>query len=108
MVQADRNCSSGDRAACEPDSSRHAARKRWRSTDLFQQRRCRIDAGDAPGWYWIEELHDPAYNINYGSQMLAGLYAKYGSYREALFHYGPMDMGYYYADLVLRIWETYT
>ena len=56
----------------------------------------------------MEELHDPAYNVNYGSQMLAGLYAKYGSYRDALFHYGPMDMGYYYADLVLRIWETYT
>ena len=56
----------------------------------------------------IKELQDPAFNIHYGSQMLAGLYAKYGSYREALFHYGPMDMGYYYADLVLRIWETYT
>ena len=56
----------------------------------------------------IEELQDPAYNVNYGSQMLAGLYFKYGSYREALFHYGPMDMGYYYADLILRIWETYT
>ena len=56
----------------------------------------------------IEELQDPAYNVNYGSQMLAGLYTKYGSYREALFHYGPMDMGYYYADLILRIWETYT
>ena len=56
----------------------------------------------------IEELQDPAYNVNYGSQMLAGLYFKYGSHREALFHYGPMDMGYYYADLILRIWETYT
>jgi len=55
----------------------------------------------------IEELQDPAYNIAYGSQMLAGLYAKYGSYREALFHYGPMNIGYHYADLVIKIWENY-
>jgi len=56
----------------------------------------------------IEELKDPSFNVAYGSQMLAGLYAKYGSFRDALFRYGPMDVGYYYADLVLRIWETYT
>ncbi len=55
----------------------------------------------------IEELQDPAYNIAYGSQMLAGLYAKYGSYREALFHYGPANIGYHYADLVINIWENY-
>jgi soluble lytic murein transglycosylase-like protein len=55
----------------------------------------------------IEELQNPAFNISYGSGMLAGLYNKYGSYREALFRYGPMDMGYSYADLVLRIWENY-
>lgn len=54
-----------------------------------------------------EELQDPAYNIAYGSQMLAGLYASYGSYREALFHYGPTEIGYDYADLVLKIWENY-
>lgn len=55
----------------------------------------------------IEELRNPQFNINYGSQMLADLYAKHGSYREALFRYGPMNIGYYYADLVLKIWETY-
>jgi soluble lytic murein transglycosylase-like protein len=55
----------------------------------------------------IEELKDPTFNITYGSQMLAGLYAKHGSYRDALFHYGPINVGYYYADLVLKIWETY-
>ena len=55
----------------------------------------------------IEELLDPAFNIRYGSQMLADLYAKHGSYREALFRYGPSDIGYHYADLVLKIWENY-
>jgi soluble lytic murein transglycosylase-like protein len=55
----------------------------------------------------IEELQDPAFNIAYGSQMMAGLYVKFGSYREALFHYGPADIGYHYADLVLGIWENY-
>jgi len=55
----------------------------------------------------IVELEDPEFNLAYGSQMLADLYAKYGSYREALFRYGPMDMGYAYADLVLSIWESY-
>jgi soluble lytic murein transglycosylase-like protein len=55
----------------------------------------------------IEELQDPAFNVAYGSEMLADLYTRHGSYREALFRYGPINMGYYYADLVLRIWETY-
>lgn len=55
----------------------------------------------------IKELQDPAFNIAYGSQMLAELSAKHGSYREALFHYGPIDMGYRYADLVLEIWKKY-
>lgn len=55
----------------------------------------------------IAELEDPAYNIQYGSQYLASLVEKYGSYREALYKYGPMDIGYHYADLVLNIWGTY-
>jgi hypothetical protein len=55
----------------------------------------------------IAELQNPAFNVAYGSQMLAGLYQKYGSYREALFRYGPVNMGYYYADKVLGIWNTY-
>ncbi len=53
----------------------------------------------------IKELQDPAFNINYGSRMLANLYSKHGTYREALFRYGPMNIGYHYADLVLSIWE---
>ncbi len=55
----------------------------------------------------IAELKDPTFNINYGSRMLANLFAKHGSYREALFRYGPIDMGYAYADKVLNIWGTY-
>ena len=55
----------------------------------------------------IEELQNPDYNIQFGSQMLAELLTKHGSYREALFRYGPMDIGYQYADLVIKIWENY-
>jgi soluble lytic murein transglycosylase-like protein len=55
----------------------------------------------------ITELQDPDFNLAYGSRMLANLYAKHGTYREALFRYGPMNMGYRYADLVLKIWENY-
>ena len=55
----------------------------------------------------IEELKDPDFNIAFGSRMLANLSTRHGSYREALFRYGPMDVGYRYADLVLTIWENY-
>lgn len=46
--------------------------------------------------------------IDYGTRMLAGLYKKEGSWKDALFRYGPMDVGYYYADIVLKIWEEYS
>jgi soluble lytic murein transglycosylase-like protein len=55
----------------------------------------------------IAELEDPAFNIAYGSQFLAGLVQKHGSYREALYKYGPIDIGYHYADLVLGIWDAH-
>ena len=55
----------------------------------------------------IDELLDPSFNIQYGSSYLAGLIEKKGSEREALFSYGPMDMGYGYADIVLTIYENY-
>ncbi len=51
----------------------------------------------------MQELFDPKYNISYGTQLLASLIQKYGDIREALKAYGPMDVGYYYADLVLGI-----
>jgi soluble lytic murein transglycosylase-like protein len=55
----------------------------------------------------IEELQDPKFNIKYGTAMLANLFGKYGDIREALKYYGPMDVGYYYADKVLGIYNSY-
>jgi len=55
----------------------------------------------------INELLDPSFNIQYGSRYLAGLIAIKGSEREALFTYGPMDMGYGYADIILTIFGKY-
>ena len=55
----------------------------------------------------IEELQDPKFNIKYGTGMLANLFGKYGDIREALKYYGPMDVGYYYADKVLGIYNSY-
>jgi hypothetical protein len=53
------------------------------------------------------ELKDPEFNINYGTKMLADLVRRYGNVRDALKSYGPMDMGYYYADKVLGIFQQY-
>jgi soluble lytic murein transglycosylase-like protein len=55
----------------------------------------------------IEELQDPAFNVEYGTAMLAGLLSKHGNIRDALLYYGPMDVGYYYADKVLGIFENH-
>lgn len=55
----------------------------------------------------MDELYDPDFNIQYGSRMLAGLVSKHGSVRDALAAYGPMNVGYYYADKVLTIYERY-
>ena len=55
----------------------------------------------------IQELYDPSFNIAYGSRMLANLIKKYGDQREALYHYGPIDVGYRYADSIISIYETY-
>jgi soluble lytic murein transglycosylase-like protein len=51
------------------------------------------------------ELFDPSFNITYGTHMLAGYVNRYSSIREGLKAYGPMDMGYRYADLVLKIYN---
>lgn len=53
------------------------------------------------------ELQDPAFNIDYGTRFLAGLVEKRGTLREALYAYGPMNVGYSYADKVLGIYESY-
>jgi soluble lytic murein transglycosylase-like protein len=55
----------------------------------------------------IEELQDPQFNINYGSKLLAGLAKKHGNYRDALKAYGPMQVGYTYADKVLSIYQKF-
>jgi soluble lytic murein transglycosylase-like protein len=49
----------------------------------------------------MAELYDPEFNISYGTKMLAGLIRRHGDVRDALRAYGPMDMGYRYADIVL-------
>jgi hypothetical protein len=53
----------------------------------------------------ISELEDPDFNIAYGTRMLAGLNSRFGNIRDALKSYGPMDVGYSYADKVLAIFE---
>ena len=55
----------------------------------------------------IAELEDPEFNVEYGTRMLSGLQNRLGSIRDALKSYGPMDVGYYYADIVLSIYERY-
>lgn len=52
-----------------------------------------------------EELYEPEFNVSYGTRMLAGLIQKHGDIREALRAYGPMNMGYAYADIVLNIFR---
>lgn len=54
----------------------------------------------------IAELEDAAFNIEFGTRMFAGLVHEYGSAREALVAYGPMNVGYYYADRILSLYET--
>ncbi len=53
------------------------------------------------------ELYDPEFNIRFGTQMLAGLISKRGSVRDGLMAYGPANVGYYYADKVLAIYESH-
>jgi soluble lytic murein transglycosylase-like protein len=54
-----------------------------------------------------QELQDPGYNIAYGTRMLSSLLNKHGNLRDALKAYGPKDVGYYYADKVLGIFQNY-
>ena len=51
----------------------------------------------------ISELWPPEANIAYGCKLLSGYITQYGSNREALKHYGPMDVGYSYADQVIAL-----
>ena len=55
------------------------------------------------------ELRDPAFNIQYGTQLLRNLIEFYnGDMREALRAYGPMDVGYHYADTVIALYYRYS
>ena len=54
----------------------------------------------------IDQLKDPAFNIDYGARLLADNAVRTGSIREALRAYGPNDVGYRYADGVLGLYET--
>lgn len=55
----------------------------------------------------IKELQDPEFNIRYGTRMLVGLINRHGNTRDALKSYGPGQVGYYYADIVLDIYKEY-
>jgi hypothetical protein len=55
----------------------------------------------------IAELQDPEFNVYYGVKMLSGLVNRFGNYRDGLKSYGPMDVGYSYADKVLAIYQRY-
>jgi hypothetical protein len=55
----------------------------------------------------IVELEDPEFNVSFGTEMLANLVQHLGSTRDALKAYGPMDVGYFYADKVLTLKATY-
>jgi hypothetical protein len=55
----------------------------------------------------IQQLKDPEFNVSYGTRMLAGLVKRSGSLREALKSYGPMDVGYSYAETVLALYRRY-
>lgn len=52
----------------------------------------------------IEELKDPAFNVEYGTNMLSGLINQYGL-RDGLAKYGPGDVGYWYADKVIGVYQ---
>ena len=55
----------------------------------------------------MDELFEPNFNVDYGSRMLTNLIAQHGNWRDALKAYGPKDVGYYYADIVLSIYNNY-
>ena len=55
----------------------------------------------------INELLNPDYNIDFGTRLLSGLLKTSGSTRNALKAYGPMDVGFYYADIILSIYSSY-
>jgi len=53
----------------------------------------------------VSELLNPVYNIEWGVSHLAGLVEIYRDLREALYHYGPIDVGYDYADSIMSMFD---
>lgn len=54
------------------------------------------------------QLRNPNFNVDYGTRLLQELVEENGgNLREALRAYGPMDVGYYYADTVLSLYRQY-
>jgi soluble lytic murein transglycosylase-like protein len=56
----------------------------------------------------MSELFDPRFNIEFGTSLLKNLFAINGNWRAALYSYGPIDVGYNYADQVLAILDQYS
>ncbi|MBN1536771.1 MAG: transglycosylase SLT domain-containing protein [Anaerolineales bacterium] len=54
-----------------------------------------------------EELLEPEFNLDYGIELLINLLHQYGDLRDALFHYGPINAGFAYADSVLAVYNQY-
>ena len=54
----------------------------------------------------INELLNPDYNIDFGTRLLSGLLKTSSSTRNALKAYGPIDVGFYYADIILSIYSS--
>jgi soluble lytic murein transglycosylase-like protein len=54
-----------------------------------------------------DQLRNPEFNVQYGTQMLARMFERHGNLRDALKAYGPMDRGYSYADRVLGLYRQY-
>lgn len=53
------------------------------------------------------ELYDPDFNVRFGCEMLSGMIYRYGNIRDALKAYGPVGIGYDYADIILSIYQHY-
>lgn len=53
------------------------------------------------------DLLDPEFNIDYGTRLLSSLVQRNGNLRDALKAYGPINVGYSYADAVISILTHY-
>ncbi len=52
-----------------------------------------------------QQLLDPDFNVSYATNLLKNLINYWGSIRDGLLHYGPVNYGYKYADDVLGIYN---